>query len=258
MRVLSLDTTTPTLSTAVVEDDRVLALRVGGAARTHAAHLPGELVAVLRSAAADIATIDLFAVAAGPGSFTGLRIGIATIQGLAFVTARPVVAVSVLDALAHAVADGETGAAAPPGTTVATWVDAHRGEVFSARYRIDGSAPYTRERLVELEPASVADPAVALADWQASGTAPDVIVGSGAQAYAQVIGGRTRIAASPTLAAVIGRIAVARARAGDTISPAAVQPLYVRRPDAEVARDRDRARHSRATPGTPSIDADGG
>src|SRR5213595_1902408 len=102
MRVLALDTTTAAGSVAIVDDDRVLAERVGDPSRAQAARLPGDILLALDSCALTISSIDLFAIAAGPGSFTGLRIGIATIQGLALVHRTRVVPVSALRAMAHA------------------------------------------------------------------------------------------------------------------------------------------------------------
>ena len=101
MRVLALDTTTRAGSVALIEDDRIVDERCGDGARTHAARLPAELIALVDAHHLALADIDLYAVASGPGSFTGLRIGIATIQGLAFVHARRVAAIPALDALAH-------------------------------------------------------------------------------------------------------------------------------------------------------------
>src|SRR5438034_8845785 len=123
MRVLALDTTTPAGSVALVAEDgetaedrvmRVMDVRRGDPARTHAERLPAEILAVLDAHGLAVADVDVFAVASGPGSFTGLRIGIATIQGLAFVHRRRVVGVSALEALAQIAA-----AARPPGAIVA-------------------------------------------------------------------------------------------------------------------------------------------
>ena len=80
-----------------------------------------------------VADVDLFAVAAGPGSFTGLRIGIATQQGLALANSRPLVGVSALDAINHTIRSA--GDADQSDVEVAAWIDAQRGQVFAARYR---------------------------------------------------------------------------------------------------------------------------
>jgi tRNA threonylcarbamoyladenosine biosynthesis protein TsaB len=232
MRVLALDTTTRTGSVAVVEDGRVLAVSAGDPSRSHAERLPGEVVDVLSSLSLTPGDMDVFAVAAGPGSFTGLRIGIATIQGLSFVTNRRIVAVSALEALAHAVS-GDL----PAGTLVGAWIDAHRRDVFSALYRAATGPAYHPERLHEVDGAAVASPATTLETWRALGVMPEIIAGDGAVAFADTIGQSARVAASPLLAGTIALIAEIRAVRGEAVHPAAVRPLYVRRPDAILARE---------------------
>src|SRR5205823_4964176 len=88
MHVLALDTTTRDGSVALVDQHHIVEERRGDAARSHAERLPDELVTLAAAHRLSLSGIDLFAVASGPGSFTGLRIGIATIQGLAL-TAGP-------------------------------------------------------------------------------------------------------------------------------------------------------------------------
>src|SRR4051812_17699354 len=107
MIILALDTTTRAGSTAVLRNDVVLAERTGDPALTHGERLPRELIRVLDAAAIRIDDVELFAVAAGPGSFTGLRVGIATMQGLAMARARRIVPVSTLDALARSAANAQ-------------------------------------------------------------------------------------------------------------------------------------------------------
>jgi tRNA threonylcarbamoyladenosine biosynthesis protein TsaB len=234
MRVLALDTTARALSAAVVEDDQVRAEHVGDATRSHAERLPAALLDVVAAAQIELASIDVYAVAAGPGSFTGLRIGIAAMQGLAFVAGKRIVAVSTLDALAQAAA-----ADAPDGATIAAWIDAHRRDVFAALYRVSSAPRFTRGRIVALAAPSVDDPDAVLAQWEMK---PDVFIGSGVGRFAAVIAGRApraRVLDAPPLAAVIGRVAIDLARAGQTVDPAGVQPVYVRRPDAEIARERN-------------------
>ena len=234
MRVLALDTTTREGSVALIEDDRVLAEEPGDPMRSHGERLPGDLVDLLARRSLRVADMDLFAIAAGPGSFTGLRIGIACVQGLAMVLRRRVVAVSALDALAQSAAER-----AEPGTTIAAWMDAHRGEVFSARYRVGDAAPYTPERLTPFEPATVAAPRDLLARW--AGGLPATFVGDGAVEYAYLIPESSGVLEHPLLAGPIGRMAVSLGQRGETITPAAIQPIYVRRPDAELERERRRA-----------------
>ena len=101
MITLALDTSTRTGSCAVLRGDDVLAEVPGDPRASHAERLPADLMTVLERARLALADVDVFAVATGPGSFTGLRVGIATMQGLALAAARPLVGVSALDALAR-------------------------------------------------------------------------------------------------------------------------------------------------------------
>jgi tRNA threonylcarbamoyladenosine biosynthesis protein TsaB len=221
--VLALDTTTRAGSISVVRDDQVLSEVIGDPSRTHGERLPRDLMRAVDAASVALRDVDLLAVAAGPGSFTGLRVGIAAMQGLAMALDRRIVPVSILDALAHLGADGHT--------RIATWVDAQRGEVFSALYDVTGT------RAV-IPPASL-PPETTLDAW-GDLEWPLRFLGDGAVRYAGVIrarlGADTPVIAPPAVAATIGRLA---ARFPDrAVLPHAVVPIYVRKPDAELARDR--------------------
>lgn len=233
MRILALDTTTRAGSVAILHDDTVLVERVGDAARSHAERLPRELLEALGAVGLTTADIDLFAVASGPGMFTGLRIGIATIQGLAFVHQRPVAPVSALRALG-VIAAREVA----PGTRAAAWMDAHRRDVFSALFLREpdatGAGPVA---VTEIDPAAVDAPAATLQRWGSTGPLPAVICGDGAVAFQALLPPTVRALAPPPLASTLARLARADHEAGRTVAPSAVLPLYVRRPDAEVARD---------------------
>jgi tRNA threonylcarbamoyladenosine biosynthesis protein TsaB len=236
MRVLALDTTTAAGSVAIVDDDRVIVEEIGDPARSHAERLPGDILRALERSGITVDSVDLFAIAAGPGTFTGLRIGIATIQGFAFVNRKRVVPVSALTALAAAAGRDE-----PAARIIGAWMDAHRHDVFSALYKATDRTPFDPERLIELESGSVGDPAETLRRWETAGHTPDVLVGDGAVVFAAGVPVHISTLGHLPLAAAIGQIAVFRARAGDAVDPGAVQPLYIRRPDVEVARDaRDR------------------
>jgi tRNA threonylcarbamoyladenosine biosynthesis protein TsaB len=239
MRVLALDTTTRAGSVAIVDEDETVDERPGDAARTHAERLPRDIIALLEAHRLTVSAIDLFAVASGPGSFTGLRIGIATMQGLALVARRGLVGVSALDALAH-VASGN----AATGTIVAAWMDAHRRDVFTALYRVLDAPLFDPDRLKELDAPAVGDPAATLRRWRESfGHVPALIAGDGAATFSDVLAREaptSRVVAPSAIAAAVGRIARPRARRGEAVDPAAIQPLYVRRPDAELAREHAR------------------
>jgi tRNA threonylcarbamoyladenosine biosynthesis protein TsaB len=253
--ILALDTSSASGSAAVLRDGVIIAERRGDPTRTHGERLPRELMAVLEEARADLDDVTAFAVCTGPGSFTGLRVGIATIQGLAFAQRKLVVPISAFEALARTSNLNENpNPNANPGTSelqnsrtsqpflVATWIDAHRGEVFACLYGPD-------RRVVR--DATSLPPAATLDDWVNSGLSADAAIrfeGDGAIKYAGVIRERlphaTVAAAVPLLAGTIARLA--DAELDRAVTPHAVVPLYVRRPDAELARAR---RASTTTPG---------
>ena len=228
MVTLALDTTTRTPTCALVADGRVEGVWTGRADESPAAQLPLGLQLALDQAGRRLDGLQVLAVAVGPGSFTGLRVGIATMQGLAVALRLPLVGVSSLEALAVRASD-EDGY---DGGVVAPWVDAWRGEVYAGLYRAGH----------EVRPPIVAEPDDALQDL-----AGDVLfVGNGCQAHrarlATWTGGRARFAATmdPGLAATIARLATARAAAGEMPPPDAIAPLYVRRPDPVLTRDARR------------------
>lgn len=228
MLILALDTTTRAGSVAVLRHDDVLAGMSGDAALTHGQRLPGDLLRTLEAAGVGIAQVDLLAVVAGPGSFTGLRVGIASMQGLAFARGLEIVPVSSLEAIAsHA-------AATSSGPLLAPWVDAQRGEVFASLYTPAGDEV--------IEAATAAAPAATLGSWRQSlGTRPVRFSGDGAVRYREVIAATLGAQAVvddtvPALAVPAGRLA---ARAPHrAVVPHAVVPIYVRRSDAELARER--------------------
>jgi tRNA threonylcarbamoyladenosine biosynthesis protein TsaB len=234
MVVLSLDSSTRAGSVAVARDGVLLAELVGDATVTHGQRLPGDIVRALQACGVRLADVDLYAVSAGPGSFTGIRVGVATIQGLAFAHRRRVVPVSSLEALAHAA----RGFAAP-GELIGAWIDAHRREVFASLYRAEGM-----DAIEPVAGPSVAGPAAILADWAGRRGAGAWFIGDAALPSRALIREAWGTAArfvdpTPPLAGVIARIAALRA---DTaVAPHAIRPLYVRRPDAEIARDKQRA-----------------
>jgi tRNA threonylcarbamoyladenosine biosynthesis protein TsaB len=240
MLVLALDTTTRQGSVALARDSTLLATYAGDAAITHGERLPGDLVRVLDAQGCGMTDVDVFAVAAGPGSFTGLRIGIATMQGLALANGKSLVGVSALDAIREAVSSqllafSTTVNPQPSGLTtrdLAVWMDAQRGQVFSA--------VYAHANVVEA--ALVDKPADILARWQRERTYPRVFAGDGAIVYRDVIRATAADAVIidplPPLAPAIASLAAVRERAHGSSAPDAIRPIYIRRSDAELARDR--------------------
>jgi tRNA threonylcarbamoyladenosine biosynthesis protein TsaB len=182
-------------------------------------------MSVVDAGGARLDDVDLFAVASGPGSFTGLRVGIATMQGLAFAQQKQVAPVPALDAHAWLARDR--------GTIVGAWMDARRGEVFAALYGDDGSV---------LRGATALSPSRTLEAWREAlhGAAAVTFVGGGAVRYRRAIessvAGATIVEPTPLVAGAIGQIA--SHNPSIAVLPHAVIPVYVRRPDAELARER--------------------
>ena len=233
MLVLALDTTTRSGSAAVVCDGVLVGEIVGDESLTHAGRLPRDLMRALDAAAVPLDAVDLLAVAAGPGSFTGLRVGIAAMQGLAMSTDRKIVPISALDALAYAAPSRSASVSNDGHGPVAAWIDALRGEVFATLYDAAGVR-------VLHEPSSLA-PGRTLDAWKhaLTGEAPRFI-GDGAVRYAATIrerfGSGAQILPAPPLAGIVGKLA--GAAIGRAVLPHAIVPIYIRRPDVELARSR--------------------
>jgi tRNA threonylcarbamoyladenosine biosynthesis protein TsaB len=226
MLILALDTTTRASSCAVARGAVVLREEAGDASRDTASRMPADLMTLLAHANITLPEIEAFCVAIGPGYFTGLRIGIATMHGLSFAMGKPLIGVSGFDALARIGGAGR----------IATWVDAWRGEVYAALY--------DNECLVE--PPVVAHPGDLLRDLAGR---PTLFIGDGAGTYQDLIrqtmpaDARVADPAAPPLAGALARLAADVAHAfvvrGESLpGPDAIRPLYVRRTDAELARDR--------------------
>ncbi len=127
MITLAVDTSCLTATCAVAEDGKVLAELSMQYGKTHSQKLVPMLRAMLDMLNKDFKVIDLFAAAIGPGSFTGLRIGVVTIKGLAYSLNKPVCGIPTLDALAFSMPDFKG--------TICPMLDARNNQVFTALYR---------------------------------------------------------------------------------------------------------------------------
>jgi tRNA threonylcarbamoyl adenosine modification protein YeaZ len=219
--------------------------------------------------------LDEVVVGRGPGSFTGVRIGVATAKGIAQGLGVPLYGVGTLDAIAWRIAGDEPGLGQDPGASAGFVLgvvgDAMRGEVYPARFRIaDGSA----ERL---DPDAVAKPEAVVAEWADAGETL-VLAGNGLRKYgglfAEGLGDLATLAPpgrwAPSGVGLLGAFSAAleRGNAGSG-DPGTLLPLYTRLSDAEEAeRDRpaggtrSRSGGPSATPATgvrgPGADASGG
>ena len=155
-----------------------------------------------------------FAVASGPGSFTGLRVGLAAIKGLAEILGKPIAIVSTLEAVAHG--SGCEG-------KVTAVLDAGRGEVYAGEYEISlGNAQCISEQLLTTE------------EFMVRMRGARVVTCDGVFAEAAKAAGMSFSIIEPINASAIARIGWRKIRAGDTISPEHLQANYIRRTDAEI------------------------
>lgn len=132
MTILAIDTSTDILSIAIVKNGKALARFHRKANRRHSILLVPTIDMLLKKAGLKIKDIDCFAVSVGPGSFTGLRIGVTVVKGLAFALKKPIVAVPTLDVIAYNVLSHK-GVICPV-------LDARKNKVYACLYRSDGKA----------------------------------------------------------------------------------------------------------------------
>lgn len=223
MKILALETSAKSVSAAVAEDGVILAAAYQNNGLTHSRTLMPLVDSMLCNASLTLDDIDLIAVAHGPGSFTGLRIGLATVKGLAFVNNTPCAGVSTLEALALP-QQGEG--------TVLCALDARRGEVYWAAFDLATHARLTPD---------AAQPVDALTDFVANCKKPLFFVGDGAPLCYNKFGAQPGVlSCPPSLQAprALGIcLAALRMQAdGEACPPEALRPQYLRLSQAERER----------------------
>jgi tRNA threonylcarbamoyladenosine biosynthesis protein TsaB len=229
--LLAFDTSTPTARVALISSEGdCVELREKIAAR-HSANLLGLVDEVLRAASVSVAGLGAIACGAGPGSFTGLRVGLAVAKGLALPSDRPLVLVSSLDALAC-----DLAAAAPEVRLLLPCQDAGKGQVYARLYDVpdgaSGGAPAARGEVDwVLSPGELCPLVREIAAGQAV-----IAGGTGVDRYLDVVrvalgDGAVRPSLPGPSATAIGRLALARIRRGDFDDIETAVPRYGRPPD---------------------------
>lgn len=217
--LLALETATTYASVALLEGEELVAEVGASGKRPHSARVLPAVDALLQLVGVRAADLAGFAVSVGPGSFTGLRVGVATVKGLAFGDSVPVAPVPTLEALASSTAG--------QGPVLAC-LDARRGEVYAAAF-VDGAPAVL--------PEGVYGPA-ALAERLPDGCR--VVGAAGEETLLEALAGRlphAELAApQPLRAWWTGRLGVRLLAAGKGVAASALAPRYVRRAEAEVHR----------------------
>lgn len=189
---------------------------------THSRRLLGSVAWVLQAAAVAWHDLDAVAVSQGPGSFTGLRIGMAAAKAMAMATGKPLLGVGTLDALAMSSPKW-------PGL-ICCLLDARKQEVYGAFYRMDENGlPQPVSRPAVLPPARLLDAA----------REPVLLVGTGAMVYKELWAGRNDVTLLPDylaqpMARHVGLLAAQMLAAGRVLDPVTAAPLYVRASEAEI------------------------
>lgn len=219
--ILAVECATRVASVAIARGDAVCVVRAGTSEQHHAESLLAEVDAALREAEVGLADVEAFAVTLGPGAFTSLRIGLATVKGLAFGSGRPVAAVSTLAVVAHA---------APPALRrVAAVLDARRGEVYAGEF--DRSSG---------QPSLVGTEAVESAEALIERLSPDTpLVGEWPPGLDGVAAAERLVPTSPQApprAAALASLALPILARGEGVAAAALSPRYLRRAEAEEKR----------------------
>jgi tRNA threonylcarbamoyladenosine biosynthesis protein TsaB len=216
MRVLAVETSTLAGGAALLDDEAVVGEYALDVSATHSERLMGAIDRLLTDAGWTVRDLEGLAVAVGPGSFTGLRIGLSTVKGLALALAIPIAAVPTLDALAA----GLPFAALP----VCPVLDARKREVYASLYRWDGSAMRREWDYLAIAPRELS----------ARLREPVIVVGDGAD---QIDSPHARRLSPPRRGpspASVGALGHARLARGDTVAPAALVPIYLRPSEAEL------------------------
>ena len=228
MIVLSIDTCDWRGSVAVLEDDVVLAVLLHETNEEYSSWLLPTVSAVLRKAGLEMGDVGGYAVAAGPGSFTGVRVGLTSVKAWAEVYGRPVAAVSRLEAFA--------AEASRKSKYVAAFVDAQRGQVFGALYRQDGSGLVNISEEMVIAPREFLRTAVELANAEnITWVSPDAHLLTGEDAWRErEKQGESIEQISATQAGTLGRIGLRRLKEGKTTDALRLEANYVRRSDAEI------------------------
>lgn len=218
MRLLAVETSTLAGGAALLEDDRVVGEYVLDVRATHSERLMPAVDRLLADAGWTVRDLTALAVAVGPGSFTGLRIGLATVKGLALALSLPVAAVPTLDAMAAAL----PFAALP----VCPVIDARKGEVYTCFYRWDGYQMRREWDYLALAPE----------DFARRLSEPVILVGDGAHAIRSPYARFPSPPRRPPSAAAVGALGLERLRKGEIVTPADLVPLYLRPSEAELRR----------------------
>ena len=225
MLILALESSAKVASAALARDGKLLMQSFQNNGLTHSKTLLPMAEEVLRDSGVTLAEVDAVAVAHGPGSFTGIRIGVSTAKGLCWGAEKPAIGVSTLEAMAW------NGEEAPAGSVICCAMDARRSQVYNALFTFENGAPQrlTKDRAISLEE---------LTDELKKIDLPVFILGDGAElCYNHLVNTELAVTLAPERVRWQNAWGVCRAAAGkEPESAAALLPVYLRLSQAERER----------------------
>jgi len=225
MLILSVDSSA-TPASVCLYDDKVLAEYFINTKLTHSQTLVAMIESVLKVTGTKVEDIDLYAVNNGPGSFTGVRIGVSAVKGMAYAQDKPCIAVSTLHSMAYN--------CLTENAVICACMDARRHQVYNSLYRVQNGIAelITADRAISIEDLTEELKALEL---------PVILVGDGAELVYNSIMELNNISLAPDnllyqRASSVAMIAAEKAASGGTISSAALMPSYLRLSQAERER----------------------
>jgi len=224
MKMLGIDTSTSCGSVGLIDDGEIVLDFLLNIPVTHSERLLGAIEFVLREGRCPIENLDGWAISLGPGSFTGLRIGVSTVKGLAFATAKPLAGVSTLDVLASQIP--------PTSHLICPILDARKKEVYTAFYRYgEGNSIKRLSTYMAIRPEDLAKKI----------EEPTIFLGNGIKTYAGFL-----LSALPSLVifpppplhlphgSTVAKLGSELLEKGESLDISTFAPIYVRPSEAEI------------------------
>jgi tRNA threonylcarbamoyladenosine biosynthesis protein TsaB len=228
--ILAIDSSTPVAGIALLDEEKLIREEFINYKKTHSETLMPMIDNILRDCDRSLADLSALAVTIGPGSFTGLRIGLAAVKGLSLAASKPVVCLSTLDVLAHNIAFSDT--------LVCPLLNARKQEVYTAFYNNRDFYPQRLTEEIACSPQEFV--AMALEKARESGKERITLLGDGFYPYreyfAEKLGNRLLVAPSHLMllrASTLGSLAMKRVVNGDFDEIVTMRPRYIRLSEAE-------------------------
>ncbi|NLB88392.1 MAG: tRNA (adenosine(37)-N6)-threonylcarbamoyltransferase complex dimerization subunit type 1 TsaB [Syntrophomonadaceae bacterium] len=235
MLILAIDSATPSAGIALVDENKVLYEELANFKKTHSETLMPMIDRALKVCDCSLSDISSIAVTVGPGSFTGLRIGMGTVKGLSLATGIPIVAVSTLETIAFNVL--KTPA------MVGVLLDARKQEVYTSLYDVSGETPVALCEEYALAPEQFVDLALKIAHER--NYSQIILLGNGYYPYADYFKGALGEMLAPVpshfmlpRAAALGNLAVTKTRNKEFADVFSLRPVYLRLSEAEYKLNR--------------------